>query len=48
MALSGAIDPYLRGDAYLIFGIDEEGESFLEVEEGCRDALDRLVERRLG
>jgi ABC-type Mn2+/Zn2+ transport system permease subunit len=33
MTLSGAIDPYLRGDASLVFQIDEEGESFVEVEE---------------
>lgn len=39
MALSGAVDPYVRGDAYLIFGIDEEGESFLEVEEAYLTTL---------
>jgi ABC-type Mn2+/Zn2+ transport system permease subunit len=39
LALSGAIDPYLRGDAYLIFQIDEEGESFVEVEEAYLTTL---------
>ncbi len=33
LAMSGAVDPYLRGDAFLIFQIDEEGESFVELEE---------------
>jgi ABC-type Mn2+/Zn2+ transport system permease subunit len=33
MTLSGAVDPYLRADANLIFQIDEEGESLVEVEE---------------
>lgn len=39
LALSGAVDPYLRGDAYLIFQIDEEGESFVEVEEAYLTTL---------
>lgn len=29
----GAVDPYFRGQANIIFSIDNEGESFLEVEE---------------
>ncbi len=29
----GAIDPYLRGQANIIFQIDKDGESFMEVEE---------------
>lgn len=33
LALSGAVDPYIRGDAFIVFQIDEEGESFVEVEE---------------
>lgn len=33
LTLSGVVDPYLRADANLIFQIDEEGESLVEVEE---------------
>jgi hypothetical protein len=33
LTLSGAVDPYFRGQANLIFQIDSEGESALEVEE---------------
>ena len=29
----GAIDPYFKGQANIIFQIDKDGESFLEVEE---------------
>lgn len=32
-AFEGAIDPYFKGNAFIIFQIDKEGESFLEVEE---------------
>lgn len=32
-AFQGAVDPYFYGDAFIIFQIDKEGESFLEVEE---------------
>jgi len=39
LALSGAVDPYLRGDAYLIFQIDEDGESAVEVEEAYLTTL---------
>ncbi len=33
VAFEGAVDPYFKGNAFLIFQIDKEGESFLEVEE---------------
>ncbi|MCK6479183.1 MAG: hypothetical protein HUU06_06255 [Planctomycetaceae bacterium] len=33
MAFSGAVDPYFRGDAFIVAGIDAGGESFLELEE---------------
>lgn len=33
LTLDGAVDPYLRGQANLVFQIDAEGESFVEVEE---------------
>lgn len=33
LALSGAVDPYFRGDAFLVFQIDDEGKSFVELEE---------------
>lgn len=33
MTLSGVVDPYFRADASLVFQIDEEGESIVEVEE---------------
>ncbi len=33
MTLSGVVDPYLRADANLVFQIDEEGESIVEIEE---------------
>lgn len=39
MTLSGVVDPYLRADANLIFQIDEEGESFVEVEEAYLTTL---------
>ena len=32
-SFSGAVDPYLRGNANILFSIDAEGESFLELEE---------------
>jgi hypothetical protein len=31
--IQGAVDPYLRGNANILFSIDEEGESFVELEE---------------
>ncbi len=33
MTLLGAVDPYFRGSIFLIFQVDEAGESFVEVEE---------------
>jgi hypothetical protein len=33
VSMAGAVDPYLRGEAHLVFQIDQEGESGLEVEE---------------
>ena len=39
MTLSGAVDPYLRGDASLVFQIDENGESAVEVEEAYLTTL---------
>jgi len=33
LAISGAVDPYLRGDFYLITFIDSEGETAVELEE---------------
>lgn len=39
MTLEGMVDPYFRGQANLIFQIDSEGESFLEVEEAYLETL---------
>ncbi len=33
LAMRAAVDPYLDGQAYIIFQVDSEGESVLEVEE---------------
>lgn len=33
LSMLGAVDPYLNGEVHLIFQIDKEGESILEVEE---------------
>ncbi|MCH7859743.1 MAG: hypothetical protein IID14_08605 [Candidatus Marinimicrobia bacterium] len=33
LSLMGAVDPFLRGEAHLIFQIDAEGESIFELEE---------------
>lgn len=33
-SFAGAVDPYFRGSANVLFGIDSGGESFLELEEG--------------
>jgi hypothetical protein len=33
LGLSGAVDPYFRGDAFIIFQIDGEGETVVELEE---------------
>ena len=39
LTLAGAVDPYFRADANLIFQIDEEGESLVEVEEAYLTTL---------
>lgn len=39
LTLDGAIDPYFRGLSSLIFQIDSEGESFLEVEEAYLETI---------
>jgi len=39
MTLSGVVDPYLRADANLVFQIDPEGESTMEVEEAYLTTL---------
>jgi hypothetical protein len=33
LALSGAVDPYFRGDVFLVAGLDADGETFIELEE---------------
>jgi hypothetical protein len=33
MNLRGAVDPYLRGNANILYSLDSDGESFLELEE---------------
>lgn len=33
LSVSGAVDPYFRGSANLLFGLDSAGESFFELEE---------------
>jgi hypothetical protein len=38
-AFSGAVDPYFRGNANLIFSIDSEGESFVELEEAWLETM---------
>jgi hypothetical protein len=37
--LAGAVDPYFRGNANLLFSIDSGGESFLEVEEAWLETV---------
>ncbi|MGQ3686224.1 MAG: hypothetical protein ACUBOA_14645 [Candidatus Loosdrechtia sp.] len=39
MAFEGVIDPFFKGNAYIIFQIDREGESFLEIEEAYLTSL---------
>ena len=39
MNLQGAVDPYLRGNANILFSIDSGGESFLEVEEAWLETV---------
>lgn len=37
--LRGAIDPYLRGNANILFSLDSEGESFVELEEAWLESV---------
>lgn len=37
--LMGAIDPYFRGNANVLFGVDSEGESFIELEEAWLETI---------
>jgi hypothetical protein len=37
--LQGAVDPYFRANANILFSIDAEGESFLEVEEAWMETV---------
>jgi hypothetical protein len=39
MNLQGAVDPYFRGNANILFSIDSDGESFLELEEGWLETV---------
>ena len=39
MNLQGAVDPYFRANANILFSIDAEGESFLEVEEAWMESV---------
>lgn len=39
LTLDGAVDPYFRGQANIIFQIDTAGESFLEVEEAFLETV---------
>lgn len=39
MNLQGAVDPYLRGNANLLFSVDSGGESFLELEEAWLETV---------
>ncbi len=39
MNLQGAIDPYFRGNANILFSIDSEGESFTELEEAWMETI---------
>lgn len=36
---SGAVDPYFRGNANLLFAIDSQGESFVELEEAWLETM---------
>jgi len=38
-AFEGAVDPYFQGQAYILFQLDNEGESFLEVEEAYLNSM---------
>ncbi|MFZ5875221.1 MAG: hypothetical protein ACOYXU_02315 [Nitrospirota bacterium] len=50
LTLSGTVDPYFTAIGHLIFGIDREGESFLEVEEAymTTSALPANLQLRAG
>jgi len=37
--LQGAVDPYFRGNANILFSIDSDGESFVEVEEAWLETM---------
>lgn len=39
MNLQGAVDPYLRGNANLLFSVDSGGESFMELEEAWLETV---------
>ncbi|MBI3328857.1 MAG: hypothetical protein HYZ81_19405 [Nitrospinae bacterium] len=39
LTLSGAVDPYFRGDVHLVYQIDRKGESTMEVEEAYLTSL---------
>ncbi len=39
LSLQGAVDPFLRGDAFLIYFLDPEGESRFELEEAYATSL---------
>jgi len=39
MNLQGAVDPYFRGNANILFSINSGGESFLELEEGWMETV---------
>lgn len=39
LSLQGAVDPYFRGNANLLFSVDSGGESFLEVEEAWMETV---------
>lgn len=36
---AGAVDPYFRGNANVLFSLDADGESFLELEEGWLESI---------
>ncbi|MDW8310356.1 MAG: hypothetical protein RMK20_13360, partial [Verrucomicrobiales bacterium] len=39
MSLQGAVDPYFRGNVNLLFGLDGDGDSLLEVEEAWLETV---------
>src|SRR5687767_15092761 len=38
-SFTGAVDPYFRGAANILFGVDAGGDSFLEVEEAYAETM---------